>query len=63
MPLRYYRSQYRTSNPQGAVPCLTDEGVGTQSPTWPLPLVGDVEFASPAQVPINVTAGWAASPS
>ena len=56
----------RTSNPQKAVPCLTVEGVGTQSPTWTFNCYmrhGQLSICFPSlhQIPIDVTAGWAAS--
>ena len=42
------------------------DGVGTQSPTWTTPISRhgqqfDICFPSYYQVPIDVTAGWAAS--
>ena len=42
------------------------DGMGTQSPTWITPISGhgqqfDICFPSYYQVPIDVTAGWAAS--
>ena len=57
----------RTSNPRETVPCLTGEGVGTQSPTWTFNCYMrhgqfSICFPSKHQVPIDVTAGWAASP-
>ena len=57
----------KTSNLQEAVPCLTGESVGNQSPTWTLNCYMRHEqlsicFSSLLQVPIDVTAGWAASP-
>ena len=57
----------RTSNPQEAVPCLTVEGVGTQSPTCTFTCYmrhGQLSICFPSlhQVSIDVTAGWAASP-
>ena len=57
----------RTGNLQGAVLCLTGEGVDTQSPTWTFHCYmrhGQLSICFPSlhQVPINVTTGWAASP-
>ena len=57
----------RTNNLQEAVPCLTVEGVGTQSPTCTFNCYmrhGQLSICFPSlrQVPIDVTPGWAAPP-
>ena len=53
----------RTSNPQKAVPCLTVEGVGHLDLHCYM-THGQLSICFPSlhQVPIDVTAGWAASP-
>jgi len=57
----------KASTPQVGLYHAQGDCVGTQSPTWTTPISGhgqqcDICFPSYYQVPIDATAGWAASP-